>query len=490
MRTQFLTRLLKDKAERNTGDPREQATNLEWYLRYLNGIEIDLSQPGFRALPDLVQRGKTTFDALVDSDPSQQKKYLSWLIRLYWTQGLMQEDFYKAKQYLDVLNRGRIRGFDINTVKSLPALFRVVEPYLDTLTQGQVTAQERKQIDRTTIIIYDGPEGKILTPLDERASKFWGRGTQWCTAADQNCMFNDYAKQGDLYIIITKNGEKYQLHLESASFMDETDARVDVDKFQARNPWVKPGLNLDENEMLTLVSKSGPRTHYIDFLLKWMNNPSEEFFEGLLEENGAMIIHIGNFIKLTPELAEVALKSTIQKKNHYEVTVFQFCIKHGLFDSERILDIVEFDFNLARVLKDISYFPLVVAALKSPRWADIALRAVRKNPFNVQYVTDPSNELIHIGLDYDPHMITAFERWGIQADPEDWEYAFQRAIEWSKKEGSPYKQIVVLDRFPTRMENFLETGMKKGLWKWSDLASSFQERLGPQREKYWNRVVE
>ncbi len=308
LRRQFLERLLKDKATRNTSDVRQQEINFDWYLRYLDGVQIDLNQPGFRALPDLVERGKNTFNALVEADPSQQKKYLSWLLRLYWTQGLREEDFYKAKEYLDVLNRGRVKGFDINSVKNLPSLFRVVEPFLATKTQNQIGKDERDLINRETRIKYKGPEGMIVVPVTERASQFWGRGTQWCTAADKDCMFHDYSQRGDLNIIILPDGEKYQLHLTDGAFMDETDSPISSRVFVSRHPWVVRALNFGLSD-LEKIRNIDPDT------FAWFPNPLPfEIGKKLISLSPRYLSQIPN---PSPEIVKFAVDTALLKDQHY-----------------------------------------------------------------------------------------------------------------------------------------------------------------------------
>ena len=67
----------------------------------------------------------------------------------------------------------------------------------------------------------------IIVPHTEEASCYYGKGTQWCTAANNgNNMFEYYNDNGNLYININKlTHEKYQFHFETDSFMDETDSQ-------------------------------------------------------------------------------------------------------------------------------------------------------------------------------------------------------------------------------------------------------------------------
>jgi len=79
--------------------------------------------------------------------------------------------------------------------------------------------------------ILNNEQVRIVVPLDEAASKYYGQGTRWCTASINNNMFDSYNRDGPLYILIPKNplhqGEKYQIHFAEYQFMDETDQPVD-----------------------------------------------------------------------------------------------------------------------------------------------------------------------------------------------------------------------------------------------------------------------
>jgi hypothetical protein len=88
--------------------------------------------------------------------------------------------------------------------------------------------------------IFETENVKIFNPQTEEQSRFHGSNTEWCTAARQNCMFNNYNDKGPLYIFESKkqkkqvNGQmipiKYQLHIETDSLMDMNDKPVSLDE--------------------------------------------------------------------------------------------------------------------------------------------------------------------------------------------------------------------------------------------------------------------
>ena len=74
---------------------------------------------------------------------------------------------------------------------------------------------------------------RILIPLTEEASCYFGMNTEWCTAAtNSHNYFNSYNKDGRLYIILEKKtNTRWQYHIQSGSFMDENDSPINVENF-------------------------------------------------------------------------------------------------------------------------------------------------------------------------------------------------------------------------------------------------------------------
>ena len=91
----------------------------------------------------------------------------------------------------------------------------------------------------------------VIIPHTQEASCYYGKNTQWCTAAtDSYNMFNHYNNQGPLFINIRKtDGKKFQFHFETNSFMDETDTPI-------RTPIAKT-IGLNANLVQYYISRYG-----------------------------------------------------------------------------------------------------------------------------------------------------------------------------------------------------------------------------------------
>lgn len=177
------------------------------------------------------------FNEIISSDPTFNKnkgnkmgKYGKWLLGLYLGKRLKLEDLYKATNYLRcfVEYYNVIKDKDINKIKSLQQLYDVVRPYLDGNTATSKSDEIRK-IKEDAEKVYEDNEWIVIVPYTKEASCYYGKGTQWCTAAEKSHnYFYQYNNQGPLYININKtDGSKYQFHFETDSFMDENDYEIE-----------------------------------------------------------------------------------------------------------------------------------------------------------------------------------------------------------------------------------------------------------------------
>lgn len=186
------------------------------------------------------------------ADPTKNKMYSQWLARMYANGGVRLEDM--TSRGTDALTRfDRLKqkkkidpaDADINRFKSFEAFEDAVQRYADIDLDGE---QGKEEVDRGNCKeIFNGQQIRVIHVMDEVAAKYYGRGTKWCTAANNGNMYNSYAKRGDLYIIIPKKpsytGEKYQFHFETGSFMNELDKATNKAELVNKYPEIKQALN-------------------------------------------------------------------------------------------------------------------------------------------------------------------------------------------------------------------------------------------------------
>lgn len=185
-----------------------------------------------RYLDDILNR-------LESADPTKNKEYTQALANLYSKGGLKMEDVNSTlSDYLVKFHKLKNKKMipsprnDFMGYSDIGDFYSVVDEYPD-VQAGQQDRGEAKEV-------YKDADLRIIRPADQTAACYYGQGTRWCTAAQNNNMFNTYAKKGELYIIIpTKpahTGEKYQFHFETKQFMDEKDHRANLSELRQRYP--------------------------------------------------------------------------------------------------------------------------------------------------------------------------------------------------------------------------------------------------------------
>jgi hypothetical protein len=166
-------------------------------------------------------------------------KYAKWMLHLYGKNHLKVEDLYKVQEYIPVFDKAtkanKLREKDVNCYKSLADMYVAVEPFLEKQTISN--KEEIRHIkEHGAEKLYEDETFTVIHPMTEAASCFYGKGTQWCTAAAKiSNAFKSYNYRGKLYIIIDKiKNRKYQFHLESMSFCDEQDASIKSSRISSR----------------------------------------------------------------------------------------------------------------------------------------------------------------------------------------------------------------------------------------------------------------
>lgn len=188
------------------------------------------------------------YQKIIKLDPTYNEsndefgKYTKWVIKMWKGRLLKEEDFYKIEDYLDIYHtyRNRIEEKDIMRIKTPRELYDIIEPYKDK-DQPVSKSDEVRKIKQDADKVYEDNTWQVIVPKSEEAACYYGKGTQWCTAANQsNNMFNFYNRSGKLFININKQTkEKFQFHFENSEFMDEQD-----------NPISFEDMGVDETDSL------------------------------------------------------------------------------------------------------------------------------------------------------------------------------------------------------------------------------------------------
>lgn len=177
-----------------------------------------------------------------DADPTSNKKFVPTILRWYLSADLeCVEDLYKAREPLAtyVKLKNKIKDVDLRTISYFDFL-RAMRTYAGMQTGSETDkAQEQAFYDsQSASLVHNDAEVKIVIPHTVEASCFFGRNTEWCTAATtSDNMFDDYNKSGTLYIILyKKENRREQWHFDGTDelqFMDENDQPLDYNYIRA-----------------------------------------------------------------------------------------------------------------------------------------------------------------------------------------------------------------------------------------------------------------
>ena len=168
-------------------------------------------------------------DPTSDVEKDKMGKYSKWLLNLYKRKSMQYEDLYKAEKYLETFEKyiNRIENKDINKYRSLGDLYNAIRGFIDS---DEPTSRNDaiRQIKKDAQKVFEDDTWLVVVPETMEAACYYGKNTQWCTAAEQSeNMFDSYNRKGNLYININKKtNEKYQFHFEEQEFKDETDKDI------------------------------------------------------------------------------------------------------------------------------------------------------------------------------------------------------------------------------------------------------------------------
>jgi len=77
-------------------------------------------------------------------------------------------------------------------------------------------------------VVYESDRMAVMIPNSKDAACFIGKGTKWCTAADESDnAWWEYAQSDPLYAVVTDKIGKYQFHFQSDQYMDVHDRYIE-----------------------------------------------------------------------------------------------------------------------------------------------------------------------------------------------------------------------------------------------------------------------
>ena len=208
-------------------------------------------------------------------------------------------------------------------------LWNSVKQFQGELSGKELKKEEQEQVYRETEFVYKDEETgfQIISPLTEDSAKWWGKGTRWCTSAEKNNMFEHYAQDAPLFILLMPNGDKLQLWIwkdelfNDIQFMDEADNEIELEYIEQNWNILKPiclwlkNLRLVPEEYRTkelcelAVKQNGEALYYV--LEKYI---TQELCNLAVQQNGMALEFVP--LELRTSLYKLAIQNNGEALQH------------------------------------------------------------------------------------------------------------------------------------------------------------------------------
>lgn len=232
-------------------------------------------------------------------DPTANKQYTPWLARTVINNPNQNWEDLNRDNFLGLYHHGKLRRMirpehaDINQFKTYPEFEDMMWTKYNHYELEKTAPQDRGEAKE----IYNDDDVRVVHPVDQTASCYYGRGTRWCTASSRGTnYFDHYNKQGPLYILLPKKpnhqGEKYQIHFPSEQFMDENDQDVGlryiIQEFpgffkylaEKQNPYIQQYIDYAPDEEIIRINNQ-LADKFLKILDEKVRNQIHQEFEAL-----------------------------------------------------------------------------------------------------------------------------------------------------------------------------------------------------------------
>jgi hypothetical protein len=238
---------------------------------------------------------ETTFKSMLDEiiGMTGNKELIDFVMQLYLTGNMgVPNSMENIGRLIDsakkfkVLKQNRENDGKQLTLKDFPSL-SALEDFIDAkkyaldqidkknLKRSKTSALHKKlkeEGEDDVEVVLETPNYIVYRPTTEAGSKFYGRETRWCTAAEKQNMFCHYNEDGNLYIIQSKSNpnDKTQFHPNTMQFMNPRDKPVSAEEIErlfqdeALKKWFKDTLT----QILSTLPGSEHPLFYLNYGLK------------------------------------------------------------------------------------------------------------------------------------------------------------------------------------------------------------------------------
>ena len=384
------------------------------------------------------------FQDIVDADPSRNKQYVQWMIKVFMTHikdgdidqavRFLGEDLPEANEFLEVFDRVKNKKVfkrsapnrpnapqnvtDINQYSTLAQLYSVVSPFVglgddedDDDGESKLWKKLKKYIDLGEArLSYRDNDVLVYTPLTiESSCEPLGSLASWCTRRAGNSYFDSYRQRtkpdgslSDYYVVMPKklfDGDDeggvfpLQIHFESNQLHDKNNSSIERDgKLEAIfNRF--PGLrDFFKRELGALVEMDVTRgtglmdSPYIKYLNKF-GGKAEDHISGEAYEQGVANIKRLASEQNVPLQQNKYLKWLMENTEGVEVTDFLDPETTDRLDFSgmnigSIPDLTKFK-NLDAILAEGSNLNVMPSVDKLPMEAPLTMMSFQNNNITV-----------------------------------------------------------------------------------------------------------
>jgi hypothetical protein len=250
------------------------------------------------------------------------EKYLQWVVNRYINGDFDIEDVEQIRLDIKEFERvkSRLENKDLNSYKNLPALYSALKEFKDEdiTSHKEDERQKKKQFFESGDAKQFFKDGKIsvVIPKTMEASMYFGRHTKWCTtwSDPSKNLFDSYNKMGNLYIIMTSDGTKFQFHFEKQEFTDEYNEYVDLLDLTEDYPSILDAFNdiAIQKDVLALVKNQTDKVckEFIDRdadNLRYVRDQTEKICKYAISRDKKALQYV---IDQTPEIIEYAFQKS------------------------------------------------------------------------------------------------------------------------------------------------------------------------------------
>ncbi len=176
-----------------------------------------------------------SFDKIIDADPTVEKKYSDWLLKLFSKSTLQLNELSilteALKTYSELKESLPIELRDINKFNSSILFIFSLNKWL--VSRFQENEKFTTFLKKGAELLFDNENIQIVKVISYEGSTNFGSNTSWCTL--QADTYYQYSSKGFLYIVTPKNknysnffGTKTQLHLATSEYRNNKNEEVDL----------------------------------------------------------------------------------------------------------------------------------------------------------------------------------------------------------------------------------------------------------------------